>query len=90
MPFILSSCTSIDSFFIFFVILIPFSFGRGVYFGDCVSKSLGYAENSGGNPNTDNHMVLFLAEVFVGKMDTNGHRPRPGYVKTTKDKITKI
>lgn len=55
------------------------AFGKGVYFADVAGKSLGYASNVGGNPNTSHHSLLFVAEVFLGKMDLGGDRPRDGY-----------
>jgi hypothetical protein len=55
------------------------AYGKGIYFADAVDKSMQYAHNSRGNPNTNNHMIVFLAEVFLGKMDPGGHQPREGY-----------
>jgi hypothetical protein len=51
------------------------AFGKGVYFADAAVKSLNYAQESSGNPNTKAHRVLFAAEVFVGKA---GNLSNPG------------
>lgn len=55
------------------------AFGKGVYFADMAEKSLGYAANSGGNPNTNQHRFLFLSEVYLGLMDQGHDKPRAGY-----------
>lgn len=54
-------------------------YGKGVYFADSIDKSIGYASNQGGNPNTNNHSIVFLAEVFLGKIDPEGAGLRDGY-----------
>ncbi|MBS0285361.1 MAG: WGR domain-containing protein, partial [Proteobacteria bacterium] len=55
------------------------AYGKGVYFADVITKSIGYGHNSGGNPNTNNHIIVFIAEVFLGKVDQGGGHPRDGY-----------
>ena len=55
------------------------AYGKGVYFADVISKSLAYASNNGGNPNTNNHATVFVAEVYLGKVDQGGSRPRDRY-----------
>ena len=48
------------------------AYGKGIYFADAVDKSLQYATNINGNPNTKHHRIVFLAEVFLGRMDAEG------------------